>query len=227
MSVGQDLLNVPFPEMVSKLAISIAQSQFNLDKNSIEILKIMGNKEEAPVYIPNFSIKAGTYDLDKDSKGFPVEIQDSEILTSMIGAGFQPTFYQFAETIIEVRMSITMARESEYENKIKGERKTVKKSGSWWRGYKSTVTTTPVDARYASKYNYTAEGSSLLRTRLVPMPPNSYIQRVLDMKAQALQMVKELELKKVELAIELESSKNAKEIEEMSNEAQVEIDKIE
>ena len=129
MSVGNDLLNVPFPEMVSSLALAIAQSQFNLDKNSIEILKIMGNKEEAPVYIPNFTIKdEANFELETDDSGSPIETRD--IQTSMIGAGFQPTFYQFAETIIEVKMSITLTRESEYENKVKGERKTVRKRRS-------------------------------------------------------------------------------------------------
>ena len=208
MSVGNDLLNVPFPEMVSSLALAIAQSQFNLDKNSIEILKIMGDKEEATVSIPNFTIKnEAKFELEKDADGHPVETE--EIETSMIGAGFQPTFYQFAETIIEVKMSITLTREREYENKTKGERKTVTRRGTWWRGYRTTVTTTPVDARYSSKYNYTAEGASLLRTRLVPMPPNSYVQRLLDMKAEAMRTGMELQLKKVELAIELEKAKNA------------------
>jgi len=225
-SVGQDLLNVPFPEMVSKLAIAIAQSQFNLDKNSIEILRIMGSKEDAPVYIPNFSVKAGTFDLEKNPDGVPIETVDSEIETSMIGAGFQPTFYQFAETIIEVKMAITMTRENEYESTTKGERKIVTKSGSWWRGYKTTVVTTPVNAKYSSKYNYSVEGSSLLRTRLVPMPPNSYMQRLLDMKAQAMQMVKELELKKIELAIEIERAKTAKKIEAISQDAQTATDNI-
>ena len=218
MSVGNDLLNVPFPEMVSSLALAIAQSQFNLDKNSIEILKIMGNKEEAPVYIPNFTITdEAKFELETDDSGTAVETRD--IQTSMIGAGFQPTFYQFAETIIEVKMSITLTREREYENKIEGERKTIIRKGSWWRGGRTTVTTTPVDARYSSKYNYTAEGSSLLRTRLVPMPPNSYVQRLLDMKAQAMQMGMELELRKVELAIELEKAKSAEKIRAIEEEA--------
>jgi hypothetical protein len=39
-----------------------------------------------------------------------------------------------------------------------------------------TITTTPVDATYTSKYNYSAEGSSLLRTKLVPVPPPSVLQ---------------------------------------------------
>ena len=169
MSVGQELLNVPFPEMVYKLASAIARSQANLDRESIEILKIMGDKEIAPVFLPTVKIENG-------------KLVEDEIETSMIGAGFQPTFYQFAETIIEVKMAITMSRSSEYERKTKGNVTTTSTTSKWWGlSKKSVVTTTPIDATYSSKYNYTQEGSSLLRTRLVPVPPNSIIQRQLDL----------------------------------------------
>lgn len=201
MSVGHDLLDVPFPEMVSQLGIAIARSQFNLDLNSIEILKVMGDKKAAPVSIPNIVTAAGTIAKDDGTAGSA----PAEIVTSMIGAGFQPTFYQFAETIIEVKMAISAKSESTYERETKGTQTTQTTTSRWWGLSKSTtITTTPVDARYSSKYNYTAEGSSLLRTRLVPMPPNSFMQRMLDMKAQAMQLAFELELRKAELAVEKE-----------------------
>ena len=37
-------------------------------------------------------------------------------------------------------------------------------------------TTTPVDATYSSKYNFTSEGSSLLRTKLAPIPPPTILE---------------------------------------------------
>jgi len=201
MSVGHDLLDVPFPEMVSQLGIAIAKSQFNLDMNSIEILKVMGDKKAAPVSIPNIINSAGAIAKDDGSAGSA----PADITTSMIGAGFQPTFYQFAETIIEVKMAITAKYESSYERATKGEQVTKTTTSKWWGLSNTTsITTTPIDARYSSKYNYTAEGASLLRTRLVPMPPNAFMQRMLDMKAQALQMAFELEMRKAELAVEKE-----------------------
>lgn len=192
MSIGQELLNVPFPEMVYQLASAIAKSQANLDRETIEILKIMGDKEEAPVHLP--AVRVG-----KDGK-----LDDTgEIVTSMIGAGFQPTFYQFAETVIEVKMAITMSRETSYERKTKGEVKTTSTRSRWWGlSKKSVVTTTPIDATYSNKYNYSQEGSSLLRTRLVPLPPNAIIQRQLDLRAQAMQMEFELQMKELEIALE-------------------------
>jgi len=217
MSLGQDLLDVPFPEMISKLGISIAQSQFNLDKNSIDILKIMGDKDQAPVSIPNIKLNSSGDFVPADAHSV------DEIETSMLGAGFQPTFYQFAETVIEVKIAINMSRESSYERTTKGEVKTITTKSKWWRGTTSVVTTTPVDAKYSSKYNYTAEGSSLLRTRLVPMPPNSFMQRLLDMKATAIQMGMELEMKKAELAVEVAKAHLSEQLEEEEEKAKAKL----
>jgi hypothetical protein len=203
MGIGQELLNVPFPQMVYQLASAIARSQSLLDRESIEILKVMGNKELAPVFLPAIKIEGG-------------EVVEDEIETSMVGAGFQPTFYQFAETIIEVKMAITMSRETEYTNETKGEVKTTSTTSKWWNlSRKTVVTTTPIDASYSSKYNYTQEGSSLIRTRLVPVPPNSIIQRQLDMRSQAMQLMFELDMKKLELALEEKKQALMKEIDEL------------
>jgi hypothetical protein len=203
MGIGQELLNVPFPQMVYQLASAIARSQSLLDRESIEILKVMGNKELAPVFLPAIKIEGG-------------EVVEDEIETSMVGAGFQPTFYQFAETIIEVKMAITMSRETEYTSESKGEVKTTSTTSKWWNlSRKTVVTTTPIDASYSSKYNYTQEGSSLIRTRLVPVPPNSIIQRQLDMRSQAMQLMFELDMKKLELALEEKKQALMKEIDEL------------
>lgn len=203
MGIGQELLNVPFPQMVYQLASAIARSQSLLDRESIEILKVMGNKELAPVFLPAIKIEGG-------------EVVEDEIETSMVGAGFQPTFYQFAETIIEVKMAITMSRETEYTSESKGEVKTTSTTSKWWNlSRKTVITTTPIDASYSSKYNYTQEGSSLIRTRLVPVPPNSIIQRQLDMRSQAMQLMFELDMKKLELALEEKKQALMKEIDEL------------
>jgi len=190
MSVGQKLLDVPFPEMVFKLASAIAESQYKLDMASVDILKIMGDKTNCPVYLPAVKL---------DAEGGLVNTEDAEIETSMIGAGFQPTFYQFAETMIEVQMSISVTTEDTSERKVKGTEYSY--SYGPYPRYLS-VRATPIDATYTSKYNFSQDGSSTIKTRLVPMPPNPFIQRLLEMKSQAMQNEFELQLKKIELAIE-------------------------
>lgn len=198
MSVGQKLLDVPFPEMVYKLASAIAESQFKLDMASVDIMKIMGDKTNCPVSLPAIKL---------DAQGEIIDSEDSDIVTSMIGAGFQPTFYQFAETMIEVQMAISVTSESAYERKESGTSKSIVYSRS--PRYLS-VRSTPIDATYASKYNFSQEGSSTIRTRLVPLPPNPFIQRLLDMKSQAMQNSFELQLREIEASIE----KKQQEIEE-------------
>jgi hypothetical protein len=189
--VGQELLNVPFDEMVSKLAIAIAEGQLRLDAASLEITKAMGDVKRNPVSLPNILV---------DSKGELIDEEDPQIITSMIGAGFQPTFYQFTDTIIEVKMAISMERETEYETKSKGKRTTYSRTGNWFYS-RTRITSTPVDARYSSTYSYHVEGSSLLRTKITPVPPNQFMQKILDMKAEAIRMQFELKIKEAELAL--------------------------
>jgi len=190
MSIGQQLLDVPFSEMVSSLGIAIATAQTELDKNSIEILKLMG--EEGKVELPMVQME---YDRGKNG----LKISDKPFYTSMIGAGFQPTFYQFAETVIEVKIAISMSYESssEYTYGSKTEVKNKKKT---------FARTTTVDASYSSKYSYNAEGSSLLRTRLVPVPPNTVISQVIDMRNQAMNKLFQIEADLVTKQIEEQSN---------------------
>ncbi len=182
MSIGQQLLDVPFGEMISSLGLAIAEAQCALDSNSIEILRQMGEPET--VSLPFCTVK---YDSGS------LTIEDSEVPTSMIGAGFQPTFYQFAETIIEVKIAITMSYERDYSS-------SVSQSSDMRAKYKKKTVTrsTTVDASYSSKYNYSAEGSSLLRTRLVPVPPNNIISQMLELRGTAIQLNFEIERAKVE-----------------------------
>ncbi|MEL6841267.1 MAG: hypothetical protein AAFP85_18430 [Pseudomonadota bacterium] len=92
MSVGQELLNTPFPEMVSKLAIAVAESQTKLDMNSTEVASYMGQQK---IQLP---------DLSKP---------DKQKEYSLVAMGFLPTFYAVQEAEIEVKMAITMAKTKE------------------------------------------------------------------------------------------------------------------
>jgi hypothetical protein len=199
-NVGHELLDVPFPAMIFNMANAIAQSQMALDKGSVEIMKIMGDKTKAPVFLPKINVDHTGRIVDSDEG-------ETDFETSMIGAGFQPTFYQFVETIIEVKMTIKMTEDTEYTRETKEKRTSI--GFSLFRGF--SVTSTPINSTYTNKFNYSVEGHSLLRTRLVPLPPNTFIQRLLDMKAQSIQAFYEVELKKAELAIEkLQSEERAK-----------------
>ena len=112
---------------------------------------------------------------------------------SMMELGFTPTFYQFVDTIIEVKIAIKMTRESEFSRtRTDASRDRASASSRSRRGGgifglfggrrsasyagRSSVQTTQVDATYSSKYSYSAEGASLLRTKLVPVPPPAILE---------------------------------------------------
>jgi hypothetical protein len=104
---------------------------------------------------------------------------------SMLELGFTPTFYQFVDTIIEVKIAIKITRN--YESSVTRTSSTQNNSrsekrkgggilGAIFGGGKSrrntsSVSTSQVDASYSSKYGYSAEGASLLRTKIAPVPP--------------------------------------------------------
>lgn len=160
-SIGQQLLDVPIADLISNMACSIAESQAKLDMGSIEILKQMANKNSNPVVLPTFGGKT--------------------ITTSMLGVGFQPTFYQFSETIIEVKMAISVSKESKEESKPS----TQSTKPSIFNRQAMTVKATSVNAAYTNTYNFNQEGSSLIRTTLVPVPPNPIILSLIEQSIQA------------------------------------------
>lgn len=127
-----------------------------------------------------------TYELANEENDPSVTIPTR---LSMLELGFTPTFYQFVDTIIEVKISINYTREASSSVNIKTDSKTkrVSRSSSLSFSLKKgkvdrnrtrskTVTTTQVNATYASKYSYSAEGSSLLRTKLTPIPPPAILE---------------------------------------------------
>jgi hypothetical protein len=153
-------------------AIALHNTTSDLDlKGQLDVLLAANSKAEVvdPLADPKvYQLVSGQTD---EEISIPVRL-------SMLELGFTPTFYQFVDTIIEVRIGISFSRETSSEVKVDTKSKSVTKSktlafsrGKFSRTKNRTVTTTQVNATYASKYNYSAEGSSLLRTKLAPVPP--------------------------------------------------------
>ena len=138
-----------------------------MDQTSCKIAKMMGEKDKCPIEIPNF--ENGT--------------TGSETV-SLIGAGFQPTFYQFTDTIIEVKISISMTQSAEMSASA---------------SYKCFCAS--VSASFSAKYSYSCEGSSLIRTKIPPVPPSSFMQTLLDLKAQMEQKKFESTFKQIQEAV--------------------------
>jgi hypothetical protein len=111
-SVGQELLNVPFPEMVLKLALGIAEAQKALDENSVETAIALGETTVPLVFGITQTIAAdGTVSFTDTP---PIDV-------SLLQIGLLPTFYQFSESTIEVTMDIktTTSRETNVKVGVK------------------------------------------------------------------------------------------------------------
>jgi hypothetical protein len=174
MGVGQDLLDVPFPKMVLSLAQAISKGQMALDIASVNTLKVLANTKFD--YIPEITevLSPAPFTTTKGSgagvtvTGVLVDLEPARPFPmTLLQAGITPTFYQFTESIIEVKMSISSKTEtsSEFEFGLD-----VSASADFLFG--SATVTSHVNYKTSNKYSYSAEGSSLLRTTLKPVPPS-------------------------------------------------------
>lgn len=85
VAVTRALVTAPLPQIIEKLGLAIAQAQFALDTNSVELAKTMAATE----------VKIGddTYNL--------------------LSLGFMPSFYSFSEATVEAKLSFTMTESTE------------------------------------------------------------------------------------------------------------------
>jgi len=208
-------------EMVSNLAIGIARGQAQLDFECMKIARFMGDAQVA------FGKRPGTNEPD---------------LISLIELGFTPNFYQFVDTVLELRVAVstkfeeTVEQESsstQYdENESSGQSSHGSQSSSsssgygvnwgwgwWWGGgynvygysgsqsaqssasssfKQKNLSLTTVDAKYSSTYNFAVEASSVVKTKIVPVPPPTVLEEIIRAKVQQR---KELE-RQVRLAAE-------------------------
>lgn len=183
MSVGQDLLDTPFAEMVQNLAFAIARGQLALDRSSMETTRQLASEKVAiieeihEVIEPTFQ----TVQLSIDD-GQGGQINSSVVITgakitsestapqnyTLLQAGLFPTFYQFTETEIEVKMSISQKTSSSSELDVGA---SLSVQGGF--GPVSVAFAAHVNYKNSNTYSYSAEGSSLLHTTLKPVPPPS------------------------------------------------------
>jgi hypothetical protein len=201
-------------ELISNLAIGIARGQMALDQACMEIAQFMSTAQVA------FGKRAGTEEPD---------------LLSLIELGFTPNFYQFVDTILEVRVAVsskfeerretdvsdTRFQENEYQQQSQYEQQQQSSYGGWgysagggWSwgwggggwgygasgyGYSGSASSrfagsssaksknlmlTTVDAKYASTYNFAVEAASIVKTKIVPVPPPAVFEEVVRAKIQ-------------------------------------------
>jgi hypothetical protein len=152
-SVGQELLDVPLPEMVLKLALGIAEAQKALDENSVETAKVLADTTIPLVMAVTQTIAAnGTVSF---TNAAPVDV-------ALLQLGLLPTFYQFSEATIEVTMDIKTTTSQETNIKVGVKAKV---------GFAMWSASVSIDVSHNRKFGKEVRGTSRLVTRLVPVPP--------------------------------------------------------
>lgn len=185
LSVGQELLNVPFVDMVRELALAIAEGQYALDMNSVQVAQALAETE-----LPKESVIIAIKETrDTEGNVTSIETVTNDSPMPLLVYGLEPRFYEFSESIIEVKITITIrlerSVERSYESKFSFKNRTEIKGSYKSSGIASILfgkakaemkNTTEVayarsyNAKYSQKYSFEAVGSSLLRTVLKPVP---------------------------------------------------------
>ena len=80
-----NMLQQSLPALIGRLGLSVADAQYALDRNVVELAREMAD--------PRFGLQ-----LDEDEP--PV---------TLLELGFTPTFYQFSEATIDARLTFTMS----------------------------------------------------------------------------------------------------------------------
>ncbi len=157
MSVGQELLDVPFPEMVASLGQGIADAQNQLDMNSVEVAQILADTNIDVVPALTRTIASdGSVSYDEAA---PISV-------SLLQAGLFPTFYQFSEAVIDVEMDIKTS--TERETNIEVGAKAHAGFGLWGGSIQT-------DVSHNRKFGKEVHGTSRLKTTMVPVPEPPYL----------------------------------------------------
>lgn len=178
------LTSLPIGELVRSMALAIADAQFELDKASLIMAEFMSGRR--PLRNPD----TGAFVLDDAGK--PV-MQDSLVQfgysrdeqgnvtpnwLSMMELGFVPSFYQFVDTVIEVKLALRVNQVTAPVDPATGDVMAAP-VGSWGGNARSNgvmVTSTPIDAGYSSSYNFNVELASVFKTKLVCVPPPAVLE---------------------------------------------------
>ena len=155
MSVGQELLDVPLPQMVADLAMGIATAQAALDKNSLETTTALA--DQTFTYVPKV---IGT--IDEREANPTADIQVIKVEEMPLIAFIKPTWYQFSETKIEVSMDIKTSFTSATKVGV---------SASAKGGWGPVSASIKVDVEHNRKFGKEVHGTSKLSVTLVPVPP--------------------------------------------------------
>jgi hypothetical protein len=166
-NVGNELAEVPFGDLISNIAQGIAEGQRALDLASIQTLIALSQTqvdvipEMTEVLTPQpFSVPVSGHP-SVEVTGVRVQASASEpVQMNALQAGILPTFYQFTEATIELKLSLQM-READQTQSDGSVARVLIPFGSH------------VNFRSQSTFGYTASAASAVNVVIRPVPPNT------------------------------------------------------
>ncbi len=184
-NVGAELASVPFGRMIFDMASAIARSQTALDLASINLVQVLANTKfdyvpdvvetltpqsrQVQVMVSGQSVgltDAGNNPVTVTGVHVDCDVSPTFPMT-LLQAGVNPTFYQFTNSTIVVKMSVTSTTESSDSLGVTID----SQSQSRDFFFSSGTVTSHVNASFSNKFSYSVEGSSSLSTTLACVPP--------------------------------------------------------
>jgi hypothetical protein len=164
--IGAELAEVPVGELLQSVAQGIADGQTALDLAAVKTLILLaGTKVDL---IPEVTEVITPESLQVDANGQPIQVTGARVRASAaepvqmsaLQAGLVPSFYQFAEATIQLKLSVQLreVRETETEGT----------SRPFLRAFGSNV-----NFRTQNTFSYSADASSAVTAILRPTPPPS------------------------------------------------------
>jgi len=154
---------------------AIASAQRRLDYVSLRIARAMGGLDPEAFAPPGEQLRDG-------GSPAPALTGPSGRNYTLLDLGLSPTFYHFAEAVLELRMAVSTAEEVARTDPL---RPRVKASLSIGRGGVGVHLTT-VSGSYSCRYQYAGESSSKLRSKLAAVPAPPLLEaRIAAMSARA------------------------------------------
>ena len=164
--VGNELQEAHFGELLRSIAQGIADGQRALDLASINTLVILSNTmvdvipEVTEVITPaNLSVPVSGQPQSVQVTGVRVSgVPSPTVKMTALQAGILPTFYQFTEATIELKLSIQL-REGQETDTDGSQQSGIFAFGSH------------VNFRTQNTYSYAVDASSSVRVVMRPIPP--------------------------------------------------------
>ena len=163
--VGAELAEVPFGDFIANVAEGIAEGQRALDLTSVQTLIELSKATVELIPEVTEVITPERFDVNVSGHA-PIPVTGARVTASAsepvkmsaLQAGIVPSFYQFAEATIQLKMSLQI-REVEKEES----------EGKRSRG--KHLFSSHVNFRTQNTFTYTAEASSSVTAVIRPVPP--------------------------------------------------------